>query len=337
MILGLLREVKPGERRVALGPPQVQALASRGHEVRVERGAGAGVGEGDDAYRAAGARLVDRAGAWAADLVVKVKELQESELEELPQGRTLFAFMHLPGVPQRTRALAAKGTTAIAFEMVRDSHGGFPLLAPMSTIAGRMAIDVALEPRRAPLHRVVILGAGHAGAAAARAAAQAGATVTMLRRGTATPDAIERAVLEADLVVGAVFVPASPTPKLVPRALVRRMRRGAMIVDISIDAGGVAETTRATTHDDPVYVEEGVIHYAVANMPAARPREAAEALWAAALPHVEEMAREGIAAAMRDNGGLRSGVLLWRGRLNHAGIAAEAGLACEPLQPDDLR
>jgi alanine dehydrogenase len=337
LIVGLLREVKAGERRVALGPDQVRSLSSVGHEVRVERDAGASIGVDDAAYREAGARIVGRDDAWDAELVVKVKELQDEELARLPAQRTVFGFHHLPGEPDRTRALAASGATAIAFEMVRDGHGGFPLLAPMSVIAGGMAIDVAREHLGRTPRRVVVLGAGHAGNAAAAAAITAGADVTVLRRATASPEAIEAAVCEADLVVGAVFIPASPTPKLLPRALVKRMKRGAMIVDISIDAGGVAETSRATTHLDPVFVEEGVIHYAVANMPAARPREAAAALWQAVLPYVHAMADRGIAGAMRDNDGLGSGVLLWRGRLNHAGIAAEAGLAYEPLESHELR
>jgi len=207
----------------------------------------------------------------------------------------------------------------------------------MSVIAGRMSMDVAREHLGAAPRRVVVLGAGHAGAAAARAARDAGADVTVLRRSNATPEALERAVTQADLVVAAVFVPGAPTPKLLPRALVRRMRRGAMIVDISIEEGGVAETSRATSHAEPVYVEEGVLHYAVGNMPAARPKEAAAALWAAALPYVSEMAQKGIARALSDNEDLRAGVLLWHGRPNHAGIAAEAGLAFTPLQLRDLR
>lgn len=336
MIVGVPREVKEGERRVGLGPDEVRRLAAIGREVRVERGAGMGVGIEDARYEEAGARLVDAALAWSSDLIVKVKELQDEELERLPRRRALFGFQHLPREPQRTRALVAREATAIAFEMVRDARGRFPLLAPMSAIAGRMAIDVARERLGRMPGSVVVLGAGHAGQAAAQAAAAAGARVTVLRRANASREAIERAVLEADLVVGAVFVPASPTPKLLPRSLVRRMRPGSMIVDISIDAGGVAETSRATTHAEPTYVEEGVIHYAVANMPAARPAEGAAALWRAALPFVEEMAVKGIAAAVRDNEALRAGVLLWQGRVSHAGIAAEAGVACAPLTSEDL-
>ena len=352
MIVGVPREVKEGERRVGLGPESVQALASRGHDVRIERGAGAGIGIADDAYAAAGARLVDAAGAWSADLVVKVKELQEAELASLPQGRAVFGFQHLPGEPQRTRALAARGATAIAFEMVRDERGEFPLLAPMSVIAGRMAIGVARDILPAAPRRVLVLGAGHAGLAAAHAATAGGAEVVVLTRSgvsiaaarregltadPATAANIEAAALQADLVVGAVFVPAARTPKLLPRSLVRRMRPGAMIVDISIDAGGVAETSRPTTHADPAYVEEGVVHYCVGNMPAARPRESAAALWEAALPFVQEMCERGIAIAVRDNGALRCGVLTWRGRVVHEGLAHEAGLAFTPLTSEDLR
>lgn len=336
MIVGIPAEVKEGERRVGLGPEEVHRLADGGHEVRVERGAGLGVGIADARYAEAGARLTDRAAAWSSELIVKVKELQDEELERLPMRRALFGFQHLPREPARTRALVAREATAIAFEMVRDARGGFPLLAPMSVIAGRMAIDAAREHMAGPVRNVVVLGAGNAGLAAAQAAAECGARVTVLRRANATPQAVENAVLEADLVVGAVFVPGAPTPRLLPRSLVRRMRPGSMIVDISIDAGGVAETSRPTTHAQPTFVEEGVIHYAVANMPAARPAEAAAALWRAALPFVEEMARKGIAAAVRDNGALRAGVLLWRGRVCHAGIAAEAGVAHAALTSEDL-
>jgi alanine dehydrogenase len=267
---------------------------------------------------------------------VKVKELQDEEIARRRTRRTIFGFHHLAGEPDRTRALAARGDTAIAFEMVRDAHGHFPLLAPMSAIAGRMSIDVAREHLRRVPREVLVLGAGHAGGAAAEAAREAGAHVTVLRRASATPEAVEAAAMRADLVVGAVFAAGSPTPKLLPRALVRRMRAGSMIVDISIEEGGVAETSRPTSHADAVYTEEGVIHYAVGNMPAARPAESAAAIWQAAGPFVEEMAAKGIGPALRDNEALRAGVLLWLGRLNHAAIAAEAGLPFDPLTTRDL-
>ena len=232
--------------------------------------------------------------------------------------------------------MAANGITAIAFEMVRDASGGFPLLAPMSVIAGRMAIEAgARHLGRAP-RRVLVLGAGHAGRAAERAALERGASVTVLRRASATPAAIERAALEADLVVGAVFVPGSPTPKLLPRSLVARMKPGSMIVDIAIDAGGVAATSRPTTHAEPTFVEEGVIHYCVENMPSAHPAEAAAALSAAVLPYARELAVKGIARAVRENPALRAAVLVWKGRVTHAGIAREAGLAYTSLSDRDL-
>lgn len=351
MIVGVPRETKEGERRVALLPEAVAALVGDGHVVRVERGAGAGIGRDDSAYARAGATPANAAEAWSAELVVKVKELQERDFTHVPRGATVFSFHHLPGEPQRTRALAQLEATAIAFEMVRDAEGHFPLLAPMSAIAGKMAVDVGARLLGHDAKRVLILGSGHAGINAARAAARRRARVTLLTRSersreavreqgfeaeVATPESVARHAVEADLVVGAVFVAAQPTAKLLPRALVRRMKPGAVIVDVSIDAGGVAETSRPTTHAEPTFVEEGVIHYCVANMPAAVPAEGAAALSAAALPFLRQMARGGIARALRDNGALRAAVLLWKGRVNHADLAAEAGLPYAPLSDADL-
>ena len=352
MRVGVPRETKEGEKRVALLPAAVASLVNAGHQVVVETGAGRGIGQGDAAYEAAGASIVPAAEAWSAPLIVKVKELQPAELERLPRDRCIFGFHHLPHEPERTRALSQRFATAIAFEMVRDAGGGFPLLAPMSRIAGRMAIDVARDHLPRPPARVLVLGAGHAGLAAATAASSRGAQVTLLTRsqrsaeasrapgietGIATPENVERAALQADLVVGAVFVPATPTPKLLPRTLVRRMKRGAMIVDVCIDAGGVAETSRPTTHAQPIYVEEGVLHYAVANMPAAEPAEAAAAISQAVLPFVQTLCDGGIAGAVREDVALRSGVVLWRGWVNHADIAAEAGVPYTPLCYADLK
>ena len=352
MIVGVPRETQEGERRVALLPAAVQEIAALGHDVHVETHAGLGVGADDAAYRDAGAMVVAARDAWDADLVVKVKEAQPRDFEIMPRGATIFSFHHLPGEPERTRALAGRGATAIAFEMVRDARGRFPLLAPMSDIAGRMSIGIGARLLGRNPARVLVLGAGHAGLHAAREAARTGAAVAVLTRsersrdaaraqgfeaGLATPDAVERAALAADLVVGAVFVPAQPTPKLLPRALVRRMRRGAVIVDVSIDAGGVAETSRPTSHDAPSYVEEGVVHYCVANIPAADPAQSAAAISRAALPYVIDMAHAGVAAAVLANRELREGVLLWQGRVNHAGIAAEAGLPYTPVTDSDLQ
>lgn len=350
MRIGVPREIKPGEARVGLTPHGARELTALGHEVRVESGAGAGVGNEDAHYVAAGARIVDAAAAWDCELVVKVKEFQPGEARRFPAGSTVFSFQHLAGEPELTREVAARGGNAIAFEMVRDGDGNFPLLAPMSRIAGRMAIPIAAKLWEAAVERVVVIGAGHAGRAAADAALAAGARVTILchREATrerlrgdygdrafvevASPQAIEAAVLPADVVVGAVFVPATPTPKLVPRTLVQRMRRGAVIVDISIDAGGVAETSRPTSHAQPTFVEEGVVHYCVANIPAAHAREATEALAAASLPFVREMATRGVAGAVEQNAALRAGVLIWNGIPTDEGIARAAGLPHHPMQ-----
>jgi len=326
MIVGAPREVKPGERRVALLPEQVRVLVEQGHDVQVETRAGLTVGFDDEEYRDAGAMVVTARDAWDADLVVKVKEMQDEDFVHASPGVAVFAFHHLVGAPGRTRQLARTGLTAIAFEMVRDARGELPMLAPMSRIAGRMAPAIAhAELGRAP-SRVLVLGAGHAGRAAADAARKAGAEVTVLRRATATPAAVELAALEADLVVGAVFTAGEATPKLLPRALVRRMKKGAVIVDICIEEGGVAETSRRTTHEEPTYTEEGVVHYCVGNMPAAWPREASAAIAGAALPYVLDMGRDGIEAALASNADLARGVLLWNGRVVDRGIAQEAGL-----------
>lgn len=352
MNIGVPKETKQGELRVALLPAAIGTLAAAGAGARVESGAGLGVGANDDAYRAAGASIVTAGEAWRADLVVKVKEVQDTDLAHLPDGATLFSFQHLAGDPGRTRALAARNATAIAFEMVRDAAGGFPLLAPMSEIAGRMAVQQSARLLgRAPT-RVLVLGAGHAGLAAAREAKRMGARVVVLTRSArsrdeaqaagfeadiALPDRIEQEALEADVVVGAVFLAATPTPKLLPRSLVARMPRGSVIADISIDAGGVAQTSHPTTHADPAFVEEGVIHYCVPNIPAAAPAQAAAALSAAVLPYARAIATLGLEQALLADAGLRAGVLLWRGRVNHPGIAAEAGLPYTALADDDLR
>jgi alanine dehydrogenase len=369
MRIGIPRESKQGERRVGLDPVAVARLAQEGHEVRVARGAGLGIGADDDAYRDAGAAIVEPEAAWDGELVVKVKEIQAGEWASLVQGSTLFSFQHFVGEPALAREVAARAITAIAYEMVRDAGGGFPLLAPMSVIAGRLAIQVGAHLLTlpgggngtllagcpgAPPARVLVLGAGHAGTNAAQVASALGAQVTLLTRsaetrdavaarsaaaiatGLATPEAIERHALEADLVVGAVFVPGAPTPKLLPRSLVARMKPGSVIVDISIDAGGVAQTSRPTTLADPTFVAEGVVHYCVPNMPAAVARAAAAALSAAALPYVQALAGKGIARALREDPGLRAGVLLWQGRFTHAGMAAESAMPCAPLAEADL-
>jgi alanine dehydrogenase len=326
MIVGVPRETTEGERRVALLPLAVEEIAAGGHDVRVETRAGKGQAVDDQAYRDAGADIVVARDVWTSDLIVKVKEVQAADLAAMPDGATIFSYHHLPREPARTRALAARGVTAIAFEMVRDARGDYPLLAPMSRIAGRMVAE------RFPAKKVLVLGAGHAGGAAAQAARKRGAEVVVLTRSSATAQAVEQHALEADLVVGAVFNPGEPTPKLLPRSLVRRMKRGAVIADISIDAGGVTETSRPTTHEAPTFVEEGVTHYCVPNIPAADPAAAAAAISSAALPYVLDLAaHDNVAATLLGHRELRQAVLLWQGAVTHAGIAAEAGLPYSPL------
>jgi alanine dehydrogenase len=337
MIVGVPRETKEGERRVALSPPAVAELVSAGHDVLVETKAGAGVGFTDDDYRGAGAGLVVARDAWDAELVVKVKEVQPAELDAMPRGAIVFSFHHLVGAPARARALAAREASAIAWELIRDRAGRAPLLAPMSVISGRVSFEIATKHLGRKPGRVLVLGAGPAASEAARSARNAGAEVTVLARsardgiGMATPEAIERHALESDLVVAAVFVSGEPTPKLLPRALVARMKRGAMIVDISIEEGGVAETSRRTTHAEPVFVEEGVLHYCVGNIPAAYPTEASAALSAAALPYVLDMGRDGVAPALLASRELRDAVLVWEGRVTHPQVARETGLPYTPL------
>jgi alanine dehydrogenase len=327
-------------------PQAVKVLAAEGHEIRVQRDAGAGIGLTDADYQRAGAEIVSGFDAWSGDLVVKVKEMQDIDFRIAPPGRVIFSFHHLPRQPQRTKALAGRGDTAIAFENVEAQHGYFPLLAPMSVIAGRMAIDIAGKLRGAELGQVLILGAGHAGLSAARVLSRNRIKASLLTRSVetrdaareqgfvaelATPELIEALALESDVVIGAIFVPGQPTPKLLPASVVKRMKKGSVIIDISIDAGGVAETSRPTTHQKPTFVEHGVIHYCVPNMPAALPSEGASAISVAALPYVRQIAAQGLAAALRENEALRKAVLVWQGQVTHRSLAAEAGLPFTPL------
>src|SRR5579875_516303 len=283
MRIGIPKEIKSHEYRVGLVPASVRELVHHGHEVIVEGGAGDGVGFDDDAYRAAGAGVVaDAAELYAsAELIVKVKEPQPREIAALREDQILFAYLHLAADRAEAEGLMRSGAVAIAYETVTDARGGLPLLAPMSGVPGVAAA------------KVVILGGGVAGTNAARMAMGMEAYVTVIDKSLprlyeldmqfgarlhtlfATIEAIEREVVAADLVIGAVLVPGGATPKLISRALVRAMKRGAVIVDIAIDQGGCAETSRPTTHDAPTYVEEGVVHYCVTNMPSAVARTSA--------------------------------------------------------------
>ncbi len=365
MRIGVPRETKNNEYRVGLVPATVRELAARGHEVLVEQGAGLGGGFEDAAYAAAGARLVATApDAWAADLVVKVKEPQPAEFPFLRPDLTLFTYLHLAPDPAQAQALLASGCTAIAYETVTDTAGGLPLLAPMSAVAGRLAVQAGahwLEKAQGgrgvllggvpgvPAGQVAILGAGTVGSHAARVAVGLGAETTILdlslprlealdreyggrlRTVAATPETVEAFVARADLVIGAVLVPGATAPKLVTRELLQRMKPASVIVDVAIDQGGCVETSRPTTHAAPVFVEEGVLHYCVANMPGAVPRTSALALNNATRPFVLALAERGWQGAAAADRHLAAGINVQGGRLTHPAVAAALGLPCAPL------
>ena len=352
--IGVPREIKRDEQRVALTPDGVRELVSQGMEVRIEAGAGHGVGIGDDDYAASGARLVSREDAWAAHLVVKVKEPQPEEFGFLRPDLVLFTYLHLAAYPEVGRALLEAGTTSIAYETVQLEDGSLPLLAPMSEVAGRLAAQVGAHLLEKPHGgrgilmggctgvrpaRVVVLGAGTVGWNAARIAAAMDAEVFLLdrspqrlrglesdRRGrmvtlVSSSALIERLVPGADLLIGAVLLPGGRAPTLVEEALVRRMKPGSVIVDVAIDQGGCIATSRETTHTDPVVNIHGVQHYAVGNMPGAVPFTSTEALVSVTLPYIVVMAGRGLAEAVTDRPELLSGLNTVNGSVCHPGVA----------------
>ena len=362
MLIGVPKEVKTHEYRVGLVPGSVRELVHHGHKVVVESGAGAAIGFDDSAYEAAGAGILARAtDVFAvAELIVKVKEPQPEEIRALREDQLLFTYLHLAADPAQTQALLRSGAIAIGYETVTDVRGGLPLLAPMSEVAGRMAIQVGahcLEKEQGgtgillggvpgvPAAKVVILGGGVAGTNAARMAMGVEAYVTVIDKSLprlyeldmqfgsqlhtlfSTVENIEREVMAADLVIGAVLVPGAAAPKLVSRQLVRSMRPGSVIVDIAIDQGGCFETSRPTTHAAPTYVDEGVVHYCVTNMPGAVARTSAVALNNATLPFVEAIAGKGWRRALSDDAHLRDGLNICRGRVTHPAVARDLGLA----------
>ncbi len=366
MRVGVPKEVKIHEYRVGLVPGSVRELVLHGHEVLVETQAGAAIGFPDEAYIAAGARIApDAATVFAeAALVVKVKEPQPGEWARLKPGQVLFTYLHLAPDRAQTEGLMASGCTAIAYETVTDALGGLPLLAPMSEVAGRMAVQVGarcLEKEAGgagillsgvpgvPPGRVAIIGGGVVGSNAARIANGMRANVTVLDRNPrvlaaldiefnglvdtvfATRDALERAVLDADLVIGAVLVPGAAAPRLVTRETVSRMRPGSVMVDVAIDQGGCFETSRPTTHADPTYVVDGVVHYCVTNMPGAVARTSAVALNNATLPFTLQLAETGFPRAAAENPHLAAGVNVHAGAVTHPAVAAALGLPLAAL------
>ena len=364
MRVGVPKEIKDHEYRVGLVPSSVAELVRHGHDVLVERGAGLGAGLDDDLYIAAGARITADAEAVFADteLVVKVKEPLPAERTRLRRGQMLFTYLHLAPDPEQTRALLASGVTAIAYETVTSPSGGLPLLTPMSEIAGRLAPQVGaryLERTEGgrgvllggvpgvPPAEVVVLGGGVSGTHAATIALGMGATVFVvdrsgeaLRRIAAqfpglrtifsTHDALAHILRRADLLIGAVLVPGAAAPKLVTREMVTSMKPGSVIVDIAIDQGGCCETSHPTTHSHPTYVEEGVIHYCVTNMPGAVARTSTFALNNATLPFVLALADKGWRQAITDDPHLRNGLNVHAGQLTCRPVAEAQGLAFTP-------
>jgi alanine dehydrogenase len=358
--IGIPKEIKRDERRVALTPDGVNELVSQGMEVRVESGAGLGAGIPDENYLRSGARIVNREEAWAAHLVVKVKEPQPVEFGFLRPDLVLFTYLHLAAYPEVGRALLKAGTTAVAYETVQLEDGSLPLLAPMSEIAGRLAAQVGARLLERPQGgrgvliggctgvrpaRVVVLGAGSVGWNAARIAAGMDAEVFLLDRSpeklrqleparqgrlvtlVSSRSLIERLVPEADLLIGAVLLPGGRAPTLVNEELVERMQPGSVIIDVAIDQGGCIATSRETTHTDPVVTIHGVQHYAVGNMPGAVPFTSTEALVSVTLPYILVMAGRGLIEAVTDRPELLSGLNTVDGAVCHPGVAKALGLA----------
>jgi len=361
MRVGVPKEIKSEENRVGLIPASVRELVHHSHEVVVETHAGHGIGFDDEAYRAAGASIAKSADEVfaRAELIVKVKEPQAVEIKRLQPHHVLFTYLHLAPDPIQAKALMDSGATAVAYETVTNERGGLPLLAPMSEVAGRMAIQVGahcLEKRQGgagillggvpgvAAAKVVILGGGVSGTNAARMAMGLEAHVIVIDKSLprlydldlqfgsrlhtvfATRDAIEKHVIEADLVIGAVLVPGAAAPKLVTRDMIKRMRRGSVIVDISIDQGGCFETSRPTTHADPTYVEDGVVHYCVTNMPGGVARTSAIALNNATLPFVIALADRGVKEALTADAHLRNGLNVSSGKIAHPAVAQALGV-----------
>jgi alanine dehydrogenase len=366
MRIAVPKEIKNHEYRVGLTPASVRELTARGHEVWVQSGAGSAIGLSDLAYEAAGAKLAaDAAEAFRhAEMIVKVKEPQQSEITMLREGQILYTYLHLAPDPEQTAGLIRSGAVCIAYETVTGPGGGLPLLAPMSEVAGRMSVQAGaahLEkskggmgvllggvPGVAPAH-VVVLGGGVVGTNALQVAVGMGARVTVLDRNVdrlrqldlvfgnriatvhSTATSVEEAVLSADLVIGGVLIPGAAAPKLVTREMVSRMRPGAVVVDVAIDQGGCFETSRATTHADPTYLVDGVVHYCVANMPGAVARTSTFALNNATIGHALALADKGWRRALRDNPHLAAGLNVAAGQVTCEPVAQQLGHPYTPV------
>ena len=360
MLIGVPKEIKSNEYRIGLTPAGVRELAHHGHQIMVQRDGALTIGFENVLYEQAGAEIVDTAKEIfeRADMIIKVKEPQPVECAMLRPGQVLFTYLHLAPDPDQTRLLLESGATCIAYETVTSAGHGLPLLAPMSEVAGRMAIQAGaynleitqggdgillggvpgVEPAR-----VLVIGGGGVGINAARMAMGLGADVTILDRSLqrlqelemlyggrmktvfSTTDAIERYALEADLVVGAVLIPGAAAPRLISRDLVKRMKKGAVMVDVAIDQGGCFETSKPTTHQEPTYIVDGVVHYCVANMPGGVARTSTIALTNATLPYALQLAGRGAAVAMQEDAHLRNGLNVHAGMVTHEAVAEALG------------
>jgi alanine dehydrogenase len=366
MIIGVPKEIKDHEYRVSLTPEGAASLHQSGHDVLVEPSAGHGSGFSDDEYRKAGASVaVSKDEVFKkADLILKVKEPLLSECHLFRPGQVLFTYLHLASLPDVTKELLGSKITAIAYETTEAKDGSLPMLRPMSEIAGRMSVQIGAQylekthggrgvllggvPGVEP-GKVVVLGAGVVGSSATRMAVGLGAQVTVINLDVerlrslddqyqgrivtraASSATIEEAVCSADLVIGAVLVPGAKAPKLVSRSLISRMKSGSVIVDVSVDQGGCVETTRPTTHSEPVYVVDDVVHYCVANMPGIVPRTSTYALTNATLPYLLRLASDGVDRAIHADPGLAKGVNLKDGKVVHRGVAEAHGLPFTPV------
>jgi alanine dehydrogenase len=365
MLIGVPREIKVHEYRVGMTPSSVREAVTRGHGVVVESSAGAGIGATDDDYRRAGAEVVGTAAdVFArAEMIVKVKEPQAAERRLLRDGQVLFTYLHLAPDPEQAKDLLAGGAICIAYETVTSPSGGLPLLAPMSEVAGRLAVQAGARcleksaggmgtllggvPGVAPA-RVVILGAGVVGTNAAQMAVGSGAQVVVIDRSAdalrridamfngramtifSNQDNVEREVLRADLVISGVLIPGAAAPRLITRAMLPRMKHGSVIVDVAIDQGGSVETSRPTTHAEPTYVVDNVVHYMVANMPGAVPRTSTYALNNATLPFALALADKGWRKALADDPHLKNGLNVASGKVTHRAVARALGLPYTP-------
>ncbi len=360
MLIGLPKEIKNHEYRVGLTPASVRELTSHGHQVLVQTGAGAAIGLSDEQYVAAGAKLAASAkDVFAqADMIVKVKEPQPQECAMLRPGQILYTYLHLAPDPEQTKALIKSGAVCIAYETITGPGGGLPLLAPMSEVAGRMAVQAGaahLEKSKGgmgvllggvpgvPAAHVVILGAGVVGTHALQMAVGMGAKVTVLDKNVdrlrqldlvfgnrihtvySTSQSVEDAVLDAELVVGGVLIPGAAAPKLVTRSMISRMKKGAVVVDVAIDQGGCFETSHATTHAEPTYEVDGVVHYCVANMPGAVARTSTFALNNATIAHAVALADKGWKQALQDNAHLKNGLNVANGQVTYEAVAKTLG------------